>query len=237
MPAAHSTAMLRRWLPLLAAIGLATGLGACVCQERTLMKTAYASMASYSSELIGCITLPQRGGVRQSCPALCSAVFQIAQGDVTRCELTSFDSATPIATPGPMSTPEELAKLRGATVQGTYVEHAQCDDGGGWWDFGWIDGSSDDGSYDDGGSDDGGYDGSDDGSDDDGGYDGSGDDGGDGGDDGGGGGDDGGGSDGGGALTGGTTSGHHAPVHGTHAAHASPSAAHTVRRAGASGRR
>ena len=166
-------------------------LAGCLCKDTRVTRTAYASMASYGSELGGCV-------VNQACVALCSRLFQLdGDVDIESCDLISLDAAAP---PASGSATPDLQQLRGAMVRVSYIEHAACVDDG--FD-GWFDGG-DDGGYDDG-SDDGYDDGScDDGSCDDGGYDDGSDDGG---DDGSGTGDDGGGDDGGGGnVTGGGSS-------------------------------
>src|ERR1044071_742402 len=171
MAAAEVTAMLRRWMPMLATVTLA----GCLCKDTRVTRTAYASMASYHNELTACV-------VNQACVALCSAVFQLdGDVDIESCDLTSLDAVAPPAsgpaTPASGPASPDPQQLRGATVRVSYIEHAACVDDGfdGWFDGGddggYDDGSddgSDDGDYDDGG----GYDdGSDDGSTDDGGGD------------------------------------------------------------------
>jgi hypothetical protein len=133
--------MFRRWL-----LGMATmTLAGCVCASDPVTETAYAPMARYPSQLTACID-------QHDCESLCRSVFQIWDAAISRCELKALDLVPAAApgTPGAPVTPDELQRLRGATVRVTYVPDACSDDGSVWG--GGDDGSSDGGSTCDDGS-------------------------------------------------------------------------------------
>ena len=214
-------------------------LGGCMCPSERVTGTAYATMASFGSQITACMT-------RLACTQLCADVFALGDGaEIERCEITAIDRQAP-ATRTLARAADDLALVIGVSLSVTYVEQASCGFGIGFGagiDDGWSDdGASDDGAIDDGSTDDGGDDwGDDDGSDDDPGDDG-GDDcgcddpGDDGSDDGGGddGGDDGGG-DGGGDVSGGGARSVRRPA--AAAAHPAGVAAGTISRGpGAPGR-
>jgi hypothetical protein len=122
----------------------AVTLAGCVCSGDPVTETAYATMASYPTELTACI-------LHQDCVPLCRAVFPIGDAEIRSCELWALDE--PSTRVNTALTPCDLQQVRGAQVRVSYVRQTCSFDVSAWADG--DDGSIDDGSTDDGSTDDG----------------------------------------------------------------------------------
>jgi hypothetical protein len=117
-------------------------LGGCLCPGERVTGSAYASMASFRSQITACI-------VEHECERLCADVLGFGDGaEIESCVITAVDRAP--ATLAVASAADDLSLVIGVSLRITYVMQEACSVD--WADDDWTDdGSTDDGSTDDGG--------------------------------------------------------------------------------------